>query len=181
MKPEQFIREYGVEKAREVVEGAPESASLVFYYFDEVNDELLGPEYYRDNGSQHFNKENNSWGFCLDPQIIVTEPHDALVSVEDLKRLVESLDRFNKFEDKQEALDAIDDAPEGATDYRKLSCGTRYIKQGPRFFEYWNGSEWCRPTVPFTVETHILRFDKLEDLKQSIKDHESIYGGSHES
>ncbi|MGQ0896250.1 hypothetical protein ACT4ZS_14975 [Acinetobacter baumannii] len=95
MKPEQFIREYGVEKAREVVEGAPESASLVFYYFDEVNDELLGPEYYRDNGSQHFNKENNSWGFCLDPQIIVTEPHDALVSVEDLKRLVESVDLVN--------------------------------------------------------------------------------------
>lgn len=92
MKPEQFIREFGVEKAREVVEGAPESASLVFYYFDEVNDELLGPEYYRDNGSQHFNKENNSWGFCLDPQIIVTEPHDALVSVEDLKRLVESVE-----------------------------------------------------------------------------------------
>lgn len=92
MKPEQFIREFGEKKAREVVEGAPESASLVFYYFDEVNDELLGPEYYRDNGSQHFNKENNSWGFCLDPQIIVTEPHDALVSVEDLKRLVESVE-----------------------------------------------------------------------------------------
>ncbi len=97
MKPEHFIREFGVEKAREVVKGAPESASLVFYYFDEVNDELLGPEYYRDNGSQHFNKENNSWGFCLDPQIIVTEPHDALVSVEDLKRLVESVDRVNAF------------------------------------------------------------------------------------
>ncbi|HBI8865629.1 TPA: hypothetical protein JI333_RS05245 [Acinetobacter baumannii] len=95
MKPEQFIREFGEKKAREVVEGAPESASLVFYYFDEVNDELLGPEYYRDNGSQHFNKENNSWGFCLDPQIIVTEPHDALVSVEDLKRLVESVDLVN--------------------------------------------------------------------------------------
>ncbi|WP_228261904.1 hypothetical protein [Acinetobacter baumannii] len=47
MKPEQFIREFGEKKAREVVEGAPESASLVFYYFDEVNDELLGPEYYR--------------------------------------------------------------------------------------------------------------------------------------
>ncbi|MGQ1358376.1 hypothetical protein ACT414_18430 (plasmid) [Acinetobacter baumannii] len=95
MKPEEFIREYGVDKARKVVEGAPESASLVFYYFDEVNNELIGPEYYRDNGSQHFNKENNSWGFCLDPQIRVTEPHDALVSVEDLKRLVESVDLVN--------------------------------------------------------------------------------------
>ncbi|WP_354733903.1 hypothetical protein [Acinetobacter nosocomialis] len=102
------------------------------------------------------------------------------VFLPDLERLVESLDRYRKFEDRQEALDAIDEAPEGATDYRKLSCGTRYIKQGPRFFEYWNGSEWCRPTVPFTDETHILRFDKLDDLKQAIKDHESIYGGGDE-
>ncbi|RYL19989.1 hypothetical protein [Acinetobacter baumannii] len=28
MKPEQFIREYGVDKAREVVEGAPNSANV---------------------------------------------------------------------------------------------------------------------------------------------------------
>lgn len=95
MKPEEFIREYGVDKARKVVEGAPESASLVFYYFDEVNDELLGPEYYRDNGSQYFSKARKSWGFCLDPQIKVMKPHDALVSVEDLKRLVESVDLVN--------------------------------------------------------------------------------------
>ncbi|OTL12410.1 hypothetical protein [Acinetobacter nosocomialis] len=138
MKPEQFIREFGVEAARKRYQDIREAANQV------------------------------SWVHPCEP------------FAEDLKRLVESLDRFNKFEDKQEALDAIDDAPEGATDYRKLSCGTRYIKQGPRFFEYWNGSEWCRPTVPFTVETHILRFDKLEDLKQSIKDHESIYGGGDE-
>ncbi|MEI1668997.1 hypothetical protein V8P76_18550 [Acinetobacter baumannii] len=149
MKPEQFIREFGVEKARDLLDqlhklGCPDDMKITVI-----------------NGMW----QRTSNGF--------TYP--------ELKRLVESLDRFNKFEDKQEALDAIDDAPEGATDYRKLSCGTRYIKQGPRFFEYWNGSEWCRPTVPFTVETHILRFDKLEDLKQSIKDHESIYGGGDES
>ncbi|MFX5239010.1 hypothetical protein ABTC98_07690 [Acinetobacter baumannii] len=101
------------------------------------------------------------------------------VFLPDQERLVESLDRYCKFEVKQEALNAITNAPDGSTHYRKLSCGTRYIKQGPRFFEYWNGSEWYRPTVPFTDETHILRFDKLEDLKQSIKDHESIYGGGH--
>ncbi|EMI9071807.1 TPA: hypothetical protein ACJKZR_001386 [Acinetobacter baumannii] len=124
------------------------------------------------------NGYDRDWIACPECYSEKIESEDAAIN--DLKRLVESLDRFNKFEDKQEALDAIDDAPEGATDYRKLSCGTRYIKQGPRFFEYWNGSEWCRPTVPFTVETHILRFDKLEDLKQSIKDHESIYGGGDE-
>ncbi len=35
MKPEQFIREYGVEKAREVVEGAPSNAESFqdSYYF----------------------------------------------------------------------------------------------------------------------------------------------------
>lgn len=32
MKPEQFIREFGVEKAREVVDGAPEYAE--FYHND---------------------------------------------------------------------------------------------------------------------------------------------------
>ena len=147
MNAQQFIKEHGLEKAREVVEGAPD-----------------GHKGYNDVINQYTRR--------------VWFSRDVMLS--DLKRLVESLDRFNKFEDKQEALDAIDDAPEGATGYRKLSCGTRYIKQGPRFFEYWNGSEWCRPTVPFTVETHILRFDKLEDLKQSIKDHESIYGGGDE-
>lgn len=107
--------------------------------------------------------------------VYYTCPKINRVAVKDLERFVESLDRYNKFESKQEVLDAISNAPDGSTHYRKLSCGTRYIKQGPRFYEYWNGSEWCRPTVPFTDETHILRFEKLEDLKGSIKDHESIY------
>ena len=137
MKPEQFIRQFGVEKAREVVEGAPESASLVFYYFDEVNDELLGPEYYRDNGSQHFNKENNSWGFCLDPQIIVTEPHDALVSVEDLKRLVESVELV-------EVCGGLVEAKKKMNSESLRSATIEYV------------------------------------LYKAIRDHESIYGASHE-
>lgn len=156
MKPEQFIREYGVEKAREVVAGAPVQA----FGYDFIDDD-------------YFDGADIQDGYSIDQC-------EGCVCVPDLERLVDSLDRYSKFEDKQEALDAIDEAPEGATHYRKLSCGTRYIKQGPRFFEYWNGSEWCRPTVPFTDETHILRFDKLDDLKQSIKDHESIYGGGDE-
>lgn len=145
MKPEQFIRDYGVEKAREVVEGAPDWAK----------------SYYEPTGQY----QDQKWA------------DEISVGIEDLEHIVESLGRYSKFENKQEVLNAITNAPDGSTHYRKLSCGIRYIKQGPRFFEYWNGSEWCRPTVPFTDETHILRFDKLEDLKQSIKDHESIYGG----
>lgn len=99
--------------------------------------------------------------------------------VEDLKRLVESVDIISKFDSVQEAQDAIANAPDGATEFRKLSCSTRYIKVGPRFFEYWDGSNWCRPTVPFTDETHILRFTQLSRLEQAIADYESIYGGEH--
>ncbi|SSU62144.1 Uncharacterised protein [Acinetobacter baumannii] len=162
MKPEQFIREYGVDKAREVVDGA----IYPIFGYDPVGMNYIHKQC--DVAPFRYNPNCNSWSEDYAIETIL---------IEDLEHLVESLDRYNKFENKQEALDAITNAPEGSTHYRKLSCGTRYIKQGPRFFEYWNGSEWCRPTVPFTDETHILRFDKLEDLKLSIKDHESIYGG----
>lgn len=156
MKPEQFIREFGVKKAREVVEGAPEGTTHIH--------SVTWQNYKQGGNNNYVWGRSDQAGWYLS----IYDTLNGMMILEDLKRLVESLDRFNKFEDTHEALDAIDDAPEGATDYRKLSCGTRYIKQGPRFFEYWNGSEWCRPTVPFTEETHILRFDKLEDLKQSI-------------
>lgn len=100
-------------------------------------------------------------------------------NIDDLKRLVESVDIINKFDSVQEAKDAIRNAPDGATDYRKLSCTIRYIKQSERFFEYWDGFIWCRPAVPFTEETHILRFTELGRLKQAIADYELIYGGEH--
>ncbi|KRI30461.1 hypothetical protein [Acinetobacter baumannii] len=169
MKPEQFIRDWGYTEAKRIVDEAPESATRYEKTID---------------GDFYFKYENFNWLCFGDDQLIKTYMDDYetqhLIQIADLAKLVESIGRYNKFESKQEAIDAITNAPEGSTDYRKLSCGTRYIKQGPRFFEYWNGSEWCRPTVPFTDETHILRFDKLEDLKQSIKDHESIYGGGDE-
>ena len=100
---------------------------------------------------------------------------ESCVCLSDLKRLVESVEVINKFDSVQEAKDAISNSPDGATDYRKLSCTIRYIKQSERFFEYWDGSIWCRPTVPFTDETHILRFTELSRLKQAIADYESIY------
>lgn len=90
MKATEFVKQHGIEKAREVVDSAPESSTLVFYHFDVINNELLGPEYYRDGGSQHFDKDNKSWGFCVDPQTRVAKPHDALESLCELKRLVES-------------------------------------------------------------------------------------------
>lgn len=66
MKPEQFIRDFGLEKAREVVEGHIKAyiPELFKYWSEELNDYVLAPKY-------------------------------ASFLVEDLKRLVESADLVN--------------------------------------------------------------------------------------
>lgn len=68
MKPEQFIREFGVEKAREVVEGHNKAymPEIFKYWSEELNDYVLAPKY-------------------------------ASFLVEDLKRLVESLNMIESF------------------------------------------------------------------------------------
>ena len=140
-----YIKDHGVDKAREVLSGAP----AICAYFEEYP---LGVRYYRSNIG------------C-----------NRAINLSDVKRLVESVEIISKFDSVQEAKDAIANAPEGATEFRRLSCSTRYIKVGPRFFEYWDGFNWCRPTVPFTDETHILRFAQLSRLEQAITDYELIY------
>lgn len=69
MKPEQFIREYGVEKARKVVKGAPDWAT----HFDLTH-------------KDHYQVEDGE-ECCL-------EDLDT-VDLSDLKRLVESFDLVN--------------------------------------------------------------------------------------
>ncbi|HHX4865775.1 TPA: hypothetical protein ACVB57_001643 [Acinetobacter nosocomialis] len=68
MKPEQFIREFGVEKAREVVEGAPSSATTARPSLD----------------FKHY-----LYGRC-------ENAGGSHILLSDLKRLVESLDRIDK-------------------------------------------------------------------------------------
>ena len=138
-----YIKDHGVEKAREAITDHPRYANFVWIYNERIAYGVSG-----------FNGATN---------------------LTDLKRLVESVDIISKFDSVQEAKDAIANAPEGATEFRKLSCSTRYIKVVPRFFEYWDGFNWCRPTVPFTDETHILRFTQLSRLEQAIADYELIY------
>ena len=169
----QFIKEHGVDKAREVIDGAPDKTAT-HYVFRKI------PRYYSVE-FQSWYHDGEWWDSdCHTEQdLIDSYGSDFVLSLSDLKRLVESVDIINKFDSVQEAKDAISNAPEGATDYRKLSCTIRYIKQSERFFEYWDGSIWCRPAVPFTDETHILRFTELSRLKQAIADYDSIYGGEH--
>lgn len=72
MKPEQFIREYGVDKAREVVEGIP--SKYMECYYSTLCYCTKAKKY-----SDRFN------------------PRIELVNMADLKRLVESVDRVNAF------------------------------------------------------------------------------------
>lgn len=105
----------GIEKAKAIVEGAPETSTLVFYFFDEINNELIGSEYYKDNGSQHFDKSNKSWGFCLDPQIRVTKAHDALVSIDDLRTAIAK-------HDEDHCNHEWNDMTSNGDKYRSLVC-----------------------------------------------------------
>ncbi|WP_245146592.1 hypothetical protein [Acinetobacter baumannii] len=80
MKPEQFIREYGVEKAREVVEGAP--GFPVFGYCTLTGNYIFK----RSNATAYYHNETNSWSEDYAIELIL---------LEDLKRLVESIDLVN--------------------------------------------------------------------------------------
>lgn len=169
----QFIKENGVEKARGVVEGAPDKTASHYVISKR-------PHYYSVDFQSYFN--NGDWydsDYTSEQDLANDYEPQNVIRISDLKRLVESVDIISKFDSVQEAKDAISNSPDGATDYRKLSCTIRYIKQSERFFEYWDGSIWCRPTVPFTEETHILRFTELSRLKQAIADYEAVYGGEH--
>ncbi|MDA5696312.1 hypothetical protein MMY88_18355 [Acinetobacter baumannii] len=92
MKPEQFIREYGVEKAREVVEGAPNDSTLFrLCGIEEI------PTYLKVKDGKYW---RYSWrsGFREACQSTYNKINDAgeLVSLSDLKLLVESLDLVEK-------------------------------------------------------------------------------------
>ncbi|MBJ9771378.1 hypothetical protein [Acinetobacter baumannii] len=82
MKPEQFIREQGLEKAREVVEGAP--GFPVFGYCTLTGNYIFK----RSNATAFYHNETNSWSEDYAIELIL---------LEDLKRLVESVDRVNAF------------------------------------------------------------------------------------
>jgi len=81
MKPTKFIKDHGLERAREVVEGAP--GFPVFGYCS-----LTGSYVFkRKNATAYYHNETNSWS---------EEYAYELILLGDLKRLVESVDRVNK-------------------------------------------------------------------------------------
>lgn len=84
MKPEQFIREFGEKKAREVVEGMPECAN--HYKFSEYAS--IDQYYSIHTIPLKWNNYSKTW------YQLRKKPKD-LVDLIDLKRLVESVDLVN--------------------------------------------------------------------------------------
>ncbi|HAV3074953.1 TPA: hypothetical protein ACTZLV_003933, partial [Acinetobacter baumannii] len=72
MKPEQFIRDFGEKKAREVVEGAP--GFPVFGYCTLTGNYIFK----RSNATAYYHNETNSWSEDYAIELIL---------LEDLKRL----------------------------------------------------------------------------------------------
>ncbi|MBU3094064.1 hypothetical protein KPE82_00390 [Acinetobacter baumannii] len=85
MKPEQFIREYEVEKAREVVEGAPDKTAT-HYVVDTGT-------YYSEDFLTYFDHSLEDWE-TADLNIIgeLENIYEHVASLSDLKRLVESVE-----------------------------------------------------------------------------------------
>ncbi|MDC4667553.1 hypothetical protein OHV74_18100 [Acinetobacter baumannii] len=137
MKPEQFIREFGEKKAREVVEGAPDLS--LFYDLEK---------------QKHVLKESIS--------IAMAFLKNRFLPIEDLKRLVESLDLL-------ETCGGIDSCR------KKLSTCDECKPNATHFA--------IHPEKPHLIQMYRRNEPKLEpnysfaDLKKAVAVHESIYGG----
>lgn len=126
MKPEQFIREYGVEKAREVVSDAPNGATLFrLGGIEEIPTylKMIDGKYWR-----------YSWrkGFMEGCQVTYNKINDdgELVSLSDLKHLLESLDLVNCFDDLEQAKSWVSDMDE---DFPYMFKGDTYDN---RFYKH---------------------------------------------
>lgn len=85
MKPEQFIRDLGVGKAREVVEGAPDKTAS--HYVADTD------TYYSEDFLTYFDHSLEDWETAdLNNIGELENTYEHVVSLSDLKRLVESLE-----------------------------------------------------------------------------------------
>ncbi|MGR2824212.1 hypothetical protein FY048_01515 [Acinetobacter sp. 1124_18A] len=102
MKPEQFIREQGLPEVKRLLGEAPKHSQFVIpcldgeMYFSQREDD--GKWFKWSNG---YSKWLEYFGKC--------NPLDLAYSLSDLKRLVESVDLVNEFDDLEQAKSWIDD------------------------------------------------------------------------
>ena len=143
MKPEQFIREFGVKRAKEL-----------------INDPLHPKMTHVSDDGRHWVNEHNK---NLDENIRKQLP--SLMRLEDLKRLVESLDLVNNCG--------------GLAIANKITFQKRLRNEKATHFIQHPENQKLIQLLGRNQRKpkEAIRFDLFE---QAIRDHESIYGASHE-
>ncbi len=78
-------------------------------------------------------------------------------------------EQFIREQGLPEAKRILERAPEGATHYRDLSCGTRYTKNISETECYvWTNKHWRRSVVPYQIFTSEV-IKPLIDLKRLVE------------
>ncbi|MFX9325204.1 hypothetical protein ABTP01_18520 [Acinetobacter baumannii] len=160
MKPEHFIREFGVKKAREVVEGAPDKTAT-HYVFRKI------PSYYSVEFQSWYHDDEWWDSDCHTEQdLIDSYGSDFVLSLSDLKRLVDSVDLVNNCG--------------GLAIANKITFQKRLRNEKATHFIQHPENQKLIQLLGRNQRKpkEAIKFDLFE---QAIRDHESIYGGSHES
>ncbi|MFP0271491.1 hypothetical protein [Acinetobacter baumannii] len=150
MKPEQFIREWGLPEAKRILERAPEDAT-------HYRDLSCGTRYTKNvSDAECYVWTNKHWRRSVVPYQIFTS--EVIKPLSDLKRLVESLDFIN-------SVHGIDEAKELLREIDSEEWCYNLLTNVPIAVE-------CAPSDDLVIH--------YAPLKQAIRDHESIYGGGDE-
>ncbi|MEG2560773.1 MAG: hypothetical protein RSA22_14080 [Acinetobacter sp.] len=137
----QFIKDHGIDKAREVVEGAPDKTATHYVISKR-------PHYYSVDFQSYFN--NGDWhdsDYASEQDLANDYEPQNVIRLNDLKRLVESVDLIESYK-------GIDEA-------------RWYVK---RWFKLHSA---CKQVA--NAKTYIT--DQLSALQQAIADYEAIGGG----
>ncbi|QJF31696.1 hypothetical protein HIN86_15515 [Acinetobacter baumannii] len=154
MKPEQFIREQGLPEVNRILEEAPKHSKFVIPCLD-------GEMYFsqrEDDGkwfkwSNGYSKWLEYFGKC--------NPLDLAYSLSDLKRLVESLNIIRVIGPIEYTRSVVTNAPVNAIGYDTMYEG--YFGEETKHY-YEN-----------------LRTFTIDQIKDAVAAHESIYGGGDET
>ncbi|MDC4376706.1 hypothetical protein NQ658_06990 [Acinetobacter baumannii] len=132
MKPEQFIKRYGINEAKKIIDKAPNGTTHIH---------SVTWQNYKQGDSNNYvwgRSGREGWYFSIYDTL------NGMMALEDLKRLLESIDQINAFDG-------------GIKEAKEIL--SRINKNGSKYATLFE-----RPA-----------------LEQAIRDHESIYGGVHES
>lgn len=149
MKPEQFVREQGLKKAREVVEGAPKYAQR-----------YRAGMYLKQGEWTWFWSETTGKWLQYEKHIYSTSHFDFAVDLSDLKRQVELLDIVRVIGPIEYTRSVVTNAPVNAIGYDTMYEG--YFGEETKHY-YEN-----------------LRTFTIDQIKDAVAVHESIYGGGDE-